>query len=152
MLFISSKLCHVLSLPFNLYLKKNWGGSEDHRKIPWVGWNTICLRKENGGLGVMKLREFNLSLLGNWCWRGGWELVLKEGVEKGGWWASHSFLVWPVVRGCSPLSALWSFVWVSRGQVDLSSIDVLFRLGWTVWGMEVGEVVVGVGGGLGSRV
>jgi hypothetical protein len=49
--------------------KKIWGGSEDNRKIPWIAWNTICLRKEYGGLGVRQLREFNLALLGKWCWR-----------------------------------------------------------------------------------
>ena len=33
------------------------------------GWNSIYLRKEDGGLRVRQLREFNLSLLGKWCWR-----------------------------------------------------------------------------------
>jgi len=61
----SGSISSIESL-FNFFF---WGGSEDHRKIPWVGWNTICLRKENGGFGVLKLREFNLSLLGKWCWR-----------------------------------------------------------------------------------
>ena len=46
-----------------------WGGSEVLSKINWIDWHTICLSKENGGLGVMQLREFNLSLLGKWCWR-----------------------------------------------------------------------------------
>jgi len=32
--------------------------------MSWIGWNTVCLRKEHGGLGVRRLREFNLSLLG----------------------------------------------------------------------------------------
>ena len=58
--------------------KKNWGGSEDHRKIPWINWKNVCLRKEYGQLGVRKLREFNLSLLGKWCWR-----ML---VDRGGFW------------------------------------------------------------------
>jgi len=54
------------------------GGSEDRRKIPWINWNTVCLRKEYGGLGVRQLREFNWSLIGKWCWR-----LL---VDKGGFW------------------------------------------------------------------
>ena len=35
----------------------------------WVDWNFVCLRKEVGGLGVRRIREFNSALLGKWCWR-----------------------------------------------------------------------------------
>jgi len=34
-----------------------------------VDWNTVCRRKEVGGLGVRRIREFNLALLGKWCRR-----------------------------------------------------------------------------------
>ena len=51
------------------------GGSEDNRKIPWIAWSSICLRKKYEGLG---LREFNLALLGKWCWR-----LLAD---RGGFW------------------------------------------------------------------
>ncbi|GAU51451.1 hypothetical protein TSUD_413480 [Trifolium subterraneum] len=43
-----------------------------------LSWKTICLRKEYGGLRVRQLREFNLALLGKWCWR-----CL---VDRGGMW------------------------------------------------------------------
>jgi len=45
------------------------GGSDNRRKISWVDWKTVCRRKEVGGLGVRRIREFNLALLGRWCWR-----------------------------------------------------------------------------------
>ncbi|GAU27873.1 hypothetical protein TSUD_159670 [Trifolium subterraneum] len=60
-----------------IFIKKNWGGCEDFRKISWVKWKTICLRKEYGGLRVRQLREFTLALLGKWCWR---LLVHTEGL------------------------------------------------------------------------
>jgi len=52
----------------------------------------LCLRREYGGLGVRKLREFNIALLGKWCWRllvdreGLWRrvLVARYGVADGG--------------------------------------------------------------------
>ena len=50
-----------------------WESGEDFRKIFWIKWDTICLKKEDGGLGVKRLREFNISLLRKWMWR-----VLEE--------------------------------------------------------------------------
>jgi len=44
-------------------------GSEDVRKIAWIKWDNICLQRDNGGLGVKMLKEFNISLLGKWVWR-----------------------------------------------------------------------------------
>ena len=45
------------------------GGGEEIRKIVWIKWETVCLPKEDGGLGVRRVGAFNLSLLGKWCWR-----------------------------------------------------------------------------------
>ena len=46
-----------------------WGGSDDERKICWVSWVKIFQEKEEGGLGVKSLKEFNQALLAKWRWR-----------------------------------------------------------------------------------
>ncbi|XP_028246783.1 uncharacterized protein LOC114424118 [Glycine soja] len=45
-----------------------WGGDQDQVKITWVKWDTVCLPKEVGGLGIKDINFFNLSLLGKWKW------------------------------------------------------------------------------------
>ena len=45
-----------------------WGGEIDHNKIVWVNWETVCLPKERGGLGIKDITKFNSTLLGKWKW------------------------------------------------------------------------------------
>ena len=45
-----------------------WGGGQEHKKIAWVDWKTVCLPKDKGGLGIKDLRTFNAALLGKWRW------------------------------------------------------------------------------------
>ena len=68
----------IISSIESIFKTFSWGGSEDNRKISWIAWSYVCSRKEYGGLGVRQLREFNLALLGKWCWR-----ML---VDRGGLW------------------------------------------------------------------
>jgi len=74
--FFKAPICIISSVE-SIFKKKNLGGGEDFRKIAWVKWDSICLPKEKGGLGVRRIREFNLALLGKWCWR---MLVDKDGL------------------------------------------------------------------------
>jgi len=73
------RLPHASFVLLNLYLIAFfWRGCEDFKKISWINWDTICLKNENGGFGVRRIKEFNLSLLDKWCWR------LKE--ERWSFW------------------------------------------------------------------
>jgi len=73
----------IISYIESIFKRFFLGGSEDHRKIALINWDSVCVPKKEGGLGVRRLREFNLSLLGKWCWRmlndkkGLWYRVLK---------------------------------------------------------------------------
>ncbi|GAU46317.1 hypothetical protein TSUD_243380, partial [Trifolium subterraneum] len=81
----------IISTLESIFCHFFWGGCEANRKIAWIKWDTICLNRENGGLGVRRLKEFNISLLGKWVWRclvendSPWSLVLRAKYgEEGG--------------------------------------------------------------------
>ena len=45
-----------------------WSEGEGQKKLAWVKWETICLPKEKGGLGVRDFASFNQALLDKWRW------------------------------------------------------------------------------------
>lgn len=45
-----------------------WGGSDNKHKISWVAWEKIMAPKDKGGLGLVSLRAFNLSMIVKWWW------------------------------------------------------------------------------------
>lgn len=83
------------------------GGGEDVRIISWVKWEYVCLPKDDGGLGVRQLEEFNLALLGKWCWRmltdkeGLWYRVLVAKYGGGGGRGEEFLIVVEEVGWCS---------------------------------------------------
>jgi len=46
-----------------------WNNHEGHHSYHLANWQGACLRKENGGLGILDLRNLNLCLLGSWVRR-----------------------------------------------------------------------------------
>ena len=46
-----------------------WDGASEQNKIAWIRWETVCLPKEDGGLGVKVIWSFNTTLLGKWKWK-----------------------------------------------------------------------------------
>ena len=64
------------------------------RKPHLVNWDTVCLDKRKGGLGVRRLSILNRALLCKWNWRFAnerenfWRHVIsrKFGEEEGGWY------------------------------------------------------------------
>ncbi|RVX19039.1 Transposon TX1 uncharacterized 149 kDa protein [Vitis vinifera] len=70
-----------------------WGGGALERKPHLVNWDTVCMDKRKGGLGVRRLSILNRALLCKWNWRFAierenlWRHVIsrKFGEEEGGW-------------------------------------------------------------------
>ena len=99
---LSSMLIYLMSLlriprVVSLRLEKIqrdflWGGGALERKSHLVNWDTVCLDKSKGGLGVRRLSILNRALLCKWNWRFAnerdtlWRRVIsrKFGRKKGG--------------------------------------------------------------------
>jgi len=43
-----------------------WGWGSKGRKIVWDSWKKVCEPKKKGGLGMVEIRMFNITLLGKW--------------------------------------------------------------------------------------
>ena len=43
-------------------------GEDGREQISWVSWKTICSPKKHGGLRVMEISIFSVTLLAKWKW------------------------------------------------------------------------------------
>ncbi|KAL5124322.1 putative ribonuclease H protein [Glycine soja] len=95
-----------------------WGGGSDQKKIAWIRWETVCLPKERGCLGMKDISTFNLALLGKWKWhllqnQGElWARVLESkygggrGLEEEGRAANESSIWWETLSWMNISSVL----------------------------------------------
>ena len=45
------------------------GTTKSRKKYALVNWSIVCKPKDNGGLGILNLRDMNTALLLKWWWR-----------------------------------------------------------------------------------
>lgn len=46
-----------------------WDNGDVKRKFCRVNWDRVCMSKEDGGLGVKSVENFNFALINKWGWR-----------------------------------------------------------------------------------
>ncbi|XP_074265751.1 uncharacterized protein LOC141588195 [Silene latifolia] len=77
------------SAKYSLIFGRNylWGGRADYIKAPNVGWDTCCMPKTEGGLGLKDSCNWNVALLGKYVW---WLASKKDHM----WvkWVNHVYM------------------------------------------------------------
>ncbi|XP_074289197.1 uncharacterized protein LOC141614344 [Silene latifolia] len=82
-----------------------WAGHAEFKHTPFVAWETCCLPKEHGGLGIINCHLWNVALIGKYVW---WIHIKKESlwvqwvhhiyIKKCDWWmyepTQHSSWTW----------------------------------------------------------
>lgn len=106
-----------------------WGSDEGNRKIHHLNWNTVCLKKEQGGLSLRKARDNNLALVSKLGWR-----ILKNDQVPWCQALKHKYLRSTTLWTCGTQSA--SPTW----RAILKCRDVL-RAG-TIWRIGDGRDVL----------
>lgn len=57
---LTKSLCDEISTMICRYW---WSQQENENKMHWLSWETLCRRKDQGGLGFRDLHSFNLAML-----------------------------------------------------------------------------------------
>jgi len=126
------------------------GLGKEKKPISWVNWKNVCKSKQEGGLGIIDIRDFNYALSAKWKWRwlsdekGRWKDILESKYEEGSegthsslklqswWWRDlHKVCMeggghgWFQAEmgwrlGCSDRVKFWEDVWV--GNTNLKSL------------------------------
>ena len=93
----------------------NFGGKKTHgrRGIHWCQWKYLCRPKEEGGLGIRNMAQFNISLLA----KQGWRIInnpnsLVALVLKAKYFPSVDFLNSQLGNN---ISYTWKSIWAAKG-------------------------------------
>lgn len=110
---IPKSLCQEIQRVMNAFWWQSQ--SSNNKGIRWLGWNKMCMSKNNGGLGFRDINGFNLDLLGKQCWK----LVnepsaLVSRILKARYYPNNNFLQASRTGGAS---YTWSDIWEAKEEM-----------------------------------
>ncbi|XP_074298081.1 uncharacterized protein LOC141628893 [Silene latifolia] len=81
---IPSAIMNIISSIYRNFL---WSGKSEYQKSLSISWDTCCLPKEEGGLGIKDVKCWNKALLGKYAW---WLATKQDHL----WvkWVNHVYL------------------------------------------------------------
>jgi hypothetical protein len=82
-----------------------------------VKWKTVCLPKDQGGLGVIDLEVMNIALLSKWLW--------KIFNEKGQWQTTLQTQIFEEFHFGPMCSEEWRFPLLARAHGSETSVLIL---------------------------
>ncbi|KAF9626762.1 hypothetical protein IFM89_039042 [Coptis chinensis] len=78
-----------------------WSGDPSQRKMITIGWDKVCKPVEEGGLGIRRLREINVSMLMKLAWQ------FKSGDDDFSTFMRGKFLTRDGEKAKYKISSLW---------------------------------------------
>ncbi|KAL4590714.1 hypothetical protein LXL04_003655 [Taraxacum kok-saghyz] len=108
-----------------------WGITGKNRGISWVKWEDVCKNKEDGGLGVGNIEDYNRAMMAKWLWRRG--LVMGKNIDSihGGNWFSNPEM----------MTNSYPCVWKDIVQCSADMEDEDTKRSWTFGPMHGGDEI-----------
>lgn len=120
------------------------GDKDNCKKVHLVNWREICVPRENGGLGLWMVRDFNFALLAKLAWQiiacsnKFWVWVMCDKyVRDGNFFAAPVPSNMPLGVGEASLKGTLLLSWVLVGGLGMGDHLTSNLTGGWVWGHSV---------------
>ncbi|XVE65736.1 hypothetical protein DITRI_Ditri08aG0023300 [Diplodiscus trichospermus] len=132
--------------PDNIQRRFLWGETAENRKNQRVGWDIVCKRKENGGLGIVDFNLKDRALLSKSIW-----IYSEEKAPYGGrslmtswvFWYWVIWSQWGISWTCN--NSPWKFFIEWQSSLPKNHYDKVWRMAvcatiWSIWKMRNGFI------------
>ncbi|XP_073357926.1 uncharacterized protein [Aegilops tauschii subsp. strangulata] len=118
---LTKKMCgNLSSIASNFW----WGETDGHKKVHWIGWDKMCTRKHEGGLGFRDPEAFNQAMLAKAAWR----LLQVPNSLCGRVLRARYFSHGSILNATCPAGGSYTFRSILHGR-DLLADGLIWRIG-----------------------